>query len=345
MTELAHAGAEGVSSAPDTAIYCVSDKRHFIGLVALFNSLRLAGHDEPLFIVDAGLDSWQHDLLAQHATILPAPPETPPILLAPYGPAVRPARVSIILDVDIVVLRPLTELVQTARQGKLVGFVDNTPHHDRFFPEWATLLDLGPLHRHPYFNAGVLVVDGEVRDALFPRWIEGQSKLDLAETCYGSGRLSDPLYFADQDVLNAVIGREELVERLAPLGNRLAPTPPFRDLRLIDSNRLVCRYPDGTEPYLLHHFMNKPWLGPTRSSPYSMLLPRLLLGADVRIRLQPEQIPPQLRVGRRGDVARWRGNALALIRTETRRQLGRFGIRTRLAGRRRGTSARPSRRD
>jgi hypothetical protein len=35
------------------AFYAVSDSAHFIGLVALVNSLRLAGHTEPLLVATA----------------------------------------------------------------------------------------------------------------------------------------------------------------------------------------------------------------------------------------------------------------------------------------------------
>jgi len=36
------------------AFYAVSDAAHFLGLVGLLNSLRMAGHHEPLFVADSG---------------------------------------------------------------------------------------------------------------------------------------------------------------------------------------------------------------------------------------------------------------------------------------------------
>src|SRR5215207_7961449 len=48
------------------AFYTVANARHFIGVVALLNSLRLAGHTEPIRLMDAGLTDEQRTLLANH---------------------------------------------------------------------------------------------------------------------------------------------------------------------------------------------------------------------------------------------------------------------------------------
>ncbi len=134
----------------ETAIYCVSDSRHFLGFAALLNSLRLVGHDEPIVVMDAGLTSEQRGLIADHATVISAPEGVHPVLLAPIGPLEYPARVAILLDADIIVVRPLTELIAASNGGQLVAFVNNEPNHDRFFPEWSRMLGLGPLRRYPY---------------------------------------------------------------------------------------------------------------------------------------------------------------------------------------------------
>src|SRR5205823_2574176 len=64
--------APGVRSLP-RAIYAVADRNYFIGAVALLNSLRLVGHDEPLFLIDAGLTPAQRQLLAPHVRLVAAP--------------------------------------------------------------------------------------------------------------------------------------------------------------------------------------------------------------------------------------------------------------------------------
>jgi hypothetical protein len=319
---------EGV---PARAFYCVSDRRHFLGVVALLNSLRLAGHDELMFLVDAGLTAEQRSLLADHVVLIPGPPDAPVVFLTPIGPMTYPASVAVLLDADIIVLRPLNELLEAAEGGRLVGFVNNEPVHDRFFTEWSSALGLGPLRRQPYINAGQLFVPDVLRRTLLEQWTEAQMKLDVKQTRYGQGKLCDPFYFADQDVLNAVIAAHLGPDEVMMVEHRMGPTPPFAGLRLVDEHDLICRYDNGDRPFSLHHILGKPWLKATRRNIYSLLLPRLLLAPDVALRLQPTQVPFRLREGWLATMDRERANAQAFAYTHARRQLGRFGIRTRLA--------------
>jgi hypothetical protein len=316
------------------AFYTVSDSRYFPGAVALVNSLRLVGHDEPVFLVDAGLTPEQRDLIAGHATLVPAPSDAPTVFLTPLGPMEHPAQVAILLDADIIVTRPLTDLIEAARGGRLVGFVDNDAHQDRFFPEWSSALGLGALRRQPYLNAGQLLVPASLCRRLLGLWSEGQAKVGVHGTRYGKGSLSDPFYFADQDVLNAVVAAAVDPDEIVTVEHRLAPHPPFPSLRLADRVGLGCHYPDGARPYLLHHILAKPWLKATRTTVYSLLLSRLLLAPDVALRLEPEQLPLRLRQGWLAAADRGRADLQALVYAHARRQLGRFGIRTRLAARR-----------
>src|SRR5690348_1230595 len=116
------------------AFYSMCDSRHFPGAVALLNSLRLVGHDEPMFLVDAGLTDEQRTLIARHVTVIPAPEGVPVFRLPPFGPSKHPAGVAILLDADIIVVRPLRHLIDVARNGRLVGFINDKPNHERFFP-------------------------------------------------------------------------------------------------------------------------------------------------------------------------------------------------------------------
>lgn len=317
------------------AIYSVADTNHFLGAVALLNSLRLVGHDEPFLLVDAGLTAEERSRLAVHATMIPAPEGVPPVFLAPHGPVEHRAKVAIILDADIVVTRPLTELVTAAESGRLVAFVDPAPVGDRFFPEWADALGLGPLRHRPYVNAGQLVLPAALATRLLPRWIQLQDRIGTRHSRYGTAKLDDPFYFADQDVINALLAADFNDDEILMLEDRLAPHPPFAGLQLEDEAELRCRYDDGARPFLLHHILAKPWLAATRKTIYSRLLTRLLLSDDVTVRLEPEELPLRLREGPLAAVDRTRAHVQAVVRSEGRRQLGRFGIRTRLAARRR----------
>jgi hypothetical protein len=327
------------SRMPSTAFYSVCDSGFFLGVVALVNSLRLVGHEEPIFIVDAGLTPEQKRAMSDQATIIDAPEGDHAVFLTPYGPLERPAEVSVLLDADIVVLRPLSELIEAARPGRLVAFVNNEPNHDRFFTEWGSALDLGSLQQRSYLAAGQLFVPEALGRRLLPLWSDRLSKISLARTRYGRARLSDPFYFADMDVFNAIMSAAFGSDEILMLEHVLAPHPPFPDLRLVDGLRLVCRYPDGRQPFLLHHILAKPWARATRSNLYSLLLPRLLLGPDVALPLEPQQLPLRLREGWLAAADRVRADTQALVCTNARRQLGRFGIRTRLANARRRRAA------
>jgi hypothetical protein len=322
------------------ALYSVSNAGHFPGVVALLNSLRLVGHEEPLIIVDAGLTAEQRARLAPHARIIAAPPRTPVVSLAPYGPMLEPAEVAVILDADTIVVRALTELVADARRGRFVTVLNDPPNHDRFFPEWRTALSLGELRRMPYINAGQMVIPASIGARIYGPWTRGQARIGTETTRYGGAKLDDPFYFADQDVLNAVLAAELDPGEIVILDHRLAPHPPFPGLELVDEKRLVCRYGDGESPFILHHIMAKPWLTPTPINVYSRLLSRLLLAPDVRLRMAPAELPLRLRDGTLARADRRRAHVQAVVRMRGRRQLGRFGIRTRLAARRRRRDAR-----
>ncbi|MET9730998.1 hypothetical protein ABZZ79_10135 [Streptomyces sp. NPDC006458] len=317
---------------PGTAFYTVADRRFFPGLAALINSLRLTGHDEPVIVVDIGLSPEQRNLLTGHATLVEPPsPDTPPWFLGPVGPERRPAEVMVLIDADMIVTRPLTEITEKARQGRIVAFVDCPPNSRRFHPEWGTALGLGPLRRQPYLSAGLVAFPRSLSDRLLPPWTAGQRTIGLTHTRYGKATLDDPFYFADQDVLNAVLAARFEPGELAVMEHRLTPHPPFPGLSLTDRQRLTCRYEDGTEPFLLHHVLAKPWLAATRDTIYSTLMTRLLLAPDVAVRLDPEALPLRLREGRAAALDRRRADVVTLVHDHGRRQLGRFGIRTRLA--------------
>jgi hypothetical protein len=312
------------------AFYSACDSRYFVGVVALLNSLRLVGQAEPFFLVDGGLTPEQRALIADHVTLIPAPPGVDRIFLAPVGPMEHPANVAVILDADVIVIQPVTELVERARGGRLIAFENIWPNHDRFFPEWESALDLKPIRRQPYVNAGQLLVPSSLSTRLLSSWLGGTRQLDARRTWMGKASLSEPFYFGDQDVLNAILASTLDPNELTILDYELAPHPPFPRLSLLDVEWLLCRYADGEQPFFLHHTIAKPWLKATPSNVYSRLLTRLLLAPDVTVRLQPSQLPLRLREGHIAGVDRRRATAQAFLYAHARKQLCRFGIRTRI---------------
>src|SRR5262249_49158482 len=124
--------------------------------VALLNSLRLTGHDEPLVALDCGLTDAQREQLAGAATIVPAPPVRAPSLAKWVAPLERPADVMALIDSDIVVVASLAPLLELAADGKVVAFADRD--RSRFHPAWADALGATGVRRLPYVNGGFLLL-------------------------------------------------------------------------------------------------------------------------------------------------------------------------------------------
>jgi hypothetical protein len=132
-------------------------------------------------------------------------------------------------------------------------------------------------------------------------------------------------------VVNALFSAELADDEFESLEHDLAPHTPLRGVRVVDSSRLRVTDGRGGSPFLLHHTLTKPWLAVTVPNAYSRLLPRLLLADDVTLRLVSTDVPRRLRTGPLAAADRLRCAAQAGARTIARRQLGRLGIRTRLA--------------
>ncbi len=242
-----------------------------------------------------------------------------------FGPTTHPADVMAMLDADIIVTRPLTPLIASASAGKIVAFVDRL--HDRFFPEWQSLLDLPPLRRQPYVNSGFLFLPRARGLELLESLQRGQKHIDLSRTFLGSSAPDYPFFILDQDVLNAVLSAETDPNELALMDYELAPHPPFTGIERLDLRAVSCSYTDGTRPFGLHHVLKeKPWLTIRRPSLYSRLLPRLWLADDLPIQLNARQIPGPFRSGLRASAARWASYAYADLRWVR----GRVGSRLRL---------------
>lgn len=320
--------ASGGEQQPPVAFYCVADARYFLGAVALVNSLRLVGHDEPIFVLDSGLTPGQRSQLEAEVVVLPGPVGETPHLLKSLAPLRRPADVMILVDTDVIVTRHLGTLAQTAASGRLVAVADRASQ--RFHPGWGEALRLScPAGNDRYVNAGLLVVPRDPGLALLARMRTLVGHIDPTETVIGRGSVNDPFYYLDQDVLNALL-LDDPRNQIEVLPHRLAPFPPFAKLRIDDLKALRCVYADGVQPFAIHHIQGKPWLSLTRTSIYSQLLTRLLVAHDLPITIEPGQLPLRLREGVGASFARRGADAVARLQS----QRGRLGLRRHLAIRR-----------
>ena len=303
------------------AIYAISDSRFFLGLVALVNSLRLQGHGERIYVLDCGLADYQREMLSGEATLITAPAGTAPHLLKYLVPLLHPADIMLLIDADIIVTRSLEPLIEAADEGKIVAFTDKL--HDRFDPRWSDLLGLGPLRRQPYVNSGFLVVPRSPGLEVLTALQAGQESVDLQKGILSDGTPDYPFYFPDQDVLNAILASKVQPESLAIMEHRLAPHPMFEGVELLDERTLRCSYSDGLEPFGLHQVLQrKPWLAPVRRTLYSDLLPRLWLGSDLALQLEPEQLPLRFRSGMLANADKHRYNGMVRLQ----RFRGRLGL-------------------
>jgi hypothetical protein len=278
------------------AFYCVADADYFIGLVGLVNSLRLQGHDEPLYVLDRGLLPWQRRRLEAYATLVQDHDDDDhPILSKTHAPLRYPAQTMVLLDSDMIVTRSLAPLVETAATGRIVAFADAI---DRFMPEWASHLGLPALTRMRYVNSGFFAFSREVGIPLLERVREAHGRIQLGGSRLGSGTPSDAFYFPDQDAWNAVLASTVDPQVLHILENRLAPFPPFEGVVAADGDAPRCRSTRGEEPpYLLHCIGRKPWLAPTSRTVYTELLTRLLLSPNGSVQVREREIPWRLRRG------------------------------------------------
>jgi hypothetical protein len=320
---------EADSQTPGTAFYCVSDARYFLGAVGLVNSLRLLGHREKIFLLDCGLMPEQSRLLDPHVTLVRAPSNTPPTLLKEIAPLRHPAESMVLIDTDVVVTRPLTELIGNASRGHVVAFKNDL---DRFVPAWGEVLDLGPVRRQPYLSFAFVAMGGSLGVQILRLIEDRQTRIDFDQTYWRKREMTDyPLLFADQDVLNAILASRVGADRVIALEQRLAALPPFNGLTVSDERLLGCAYEDGVEPYLLHHWLVKPWLERTHDGAYSRLLRRLLVSADVAVRVPESQLPLWMRTGLLAYADRKRVDAREFLRYHVREPISAsLGKRARL---------------
>lgn len=274
---------------PVRAFYCVADRHYFSGVVALLNSLRLVGQREPLVVLDRGLERGQRAALEPVATVLHEPVNGHARLAKAAAPQALPAsEVIAIVDSDVIAVRPLEALLELAASGRVVAFADDQPK--RFHADWSRALGGAELHRHTYVNAGLLLLPGELAPAILATVTALFERVDFSRSRgFGRGSMSDPFRLPDQDCWNAALAATVPPSKLTVLDHQLAPFQPWERASVADARTLACRVPGGRRPHLLHHIGAKPWLAEAElpASAYSTLLPRLLHGEDIALRLAP----------------------------------------------------------
>ncbi len=284
------------------AFFCMSSAEHFLGAVALVNSLRLHGHGEPIYLLDLGLEPEQRALLEGEVRLVEAPPGVAPWLAKTIAPLRHPHETMVLIDADMICTRPLGELIERAAAGRVIVFENNA---DRHVAEWGELLGLGAIRRLPYACSGLILAGGEIGARTLELVDRGGARVDVSKSYFGADVEGYPFRFTEQDVLNAVLASErtppEAVEIL-PL--RLAPVPPFEGLRLRDERALRCSYADGAEPFVVHHFGPKPWSSRLDDGTYSRLLRRSLSGFGIALEVDRDAVPRRLRRGAGGYLER-----------------------------------------
>jgi hypothetical protein len=289
--------------ASGAAFYSVVDSRYFLGAVGMLNSLRVVGHREHIYFLDCGLKEDQRQLLAPHATLIPAPTNAPPWLLKAVAPLRHPAEVMVLIDADMIVTRSLTSLVEQASRGKLVAFANS---NDRFVPEWGELLGLGEARPRQYVSTCLVFLSGPLGSEVLNLMADMPDRVDFDRTFWRANDRDYPFRYGDQDVFNAILASRVDPGRVVEVEGRLEAVMPFERLRVVDEKTLRCAYDDGTEPYVLHHYLPmKPWLEPTIPGVYTELLVRLLRGSDVAVRAPGRELPPHLRPGLAAAAKRW----------------------------------------
>ena len=291
----------------EATFYTIADAGFFPGLVALLNSLRLTGNVGELVVLDRGLMPAQRALVEDHVTLVELPEALAgrPMLLKAYPHALGASGTIVLIDSDMIVTRSLEDVVARAQKGGICVFPDPPPHRGRWFAEWHDELELrAPLRQRTYLNAGFLALSTEHWPELLGRWWELCDRVPREQHF---GRFEQPFWAGDQDVLNAILASEVPEDAVVELDAHEEAYPDdLLEAVIVDERTLRCEV-RGRPTAILHYALGpkawerKAWLR-LRDDAYVRLLPRLLFGDDVAVRLDPRSVPLWLRPGRSARV-------------------------------------------
>jgi lipopolysaccharide biosynthesis glycosyltransferase len=281
-------GLEPVQPAAAGTIHvaCGADDRMVLGALVLAASLAESGTPRPIVfhLLHApsrydlvGLAArfrnphmrvMLHEMAPDHANLPVEPPYSPAIFLRlGLAEALPDLDRVIYLDADTVVCRDISELHDTAMDGRPLAAVPDfnlfhfelhnpIPIRDRF---GASLLylkeELGIAYRHAgdYFNSGVLLLD-----------LAAWRRLRLAEACHAFIR-GRRLQWPDQDALNVVVGSNYVA--LDARWNTMAAA--LENIAPMASAQAMLRERWSADPWIVHYTgTRKPWLFSPRPVPH-----------------------------------------------------------------------------
>ena len=284
--------------------FTISDERYFLGTVALLNSLRLAGNDDPLVVLDAGMTASQRSRLDEHARIVTVD-EHParPWMLKAFPRFFDPHGVVIIIDSDMIVTRSLRYVIDHAKDGRICAYPDHVSQWHRSFQEWESSLGLrAPLRRQVYLNGGFIALSTQRWPHFLERFAELLELVPGRSVFTGATDDTDPFWAADQDALNALLRSEVPGEgiQILPAEDEVHPDA-LKDVAVVDPSTLECRI-GGVWPAILHYGMRpkawdrRAWIRIRRDA-YVRLFPRVVCGNDVAVPVSPAELPIWLRPG------------------------------------------------
>jgi hypothetical protein len=155
-----------------------------------------------------------------------------------------------------------------------------------------------------------------------------QQRLPAGSAHYDGGNLTDPFFFADQDIINTYLMTVVDPESIVRLPGSMAPVPPFKGFRR--GTGIACVGPDGLEPYFLHHILRKPWSAVTTDNLYARLLRQVLWAPDAPVSIYPNEVPLRLRPSALAPVDRARASLVATVGSVAR---GEHEVRKHVVGR------------
>jgi glycosyl transferase family 8 len=295
---------------PELTFLTIADERYFLGAAALVNSVRLTGHGGTIVVLDSGMTSHQRMWLEHECDVRRAPEGSGPVPLYLKAETVLTLEGTVVyLDSDVIVTSDLGQFVEPAGNGRLCVFRDGLP--DRRFEQWPTLLHLrGDLRGQEYVNAGIFAVDVEAWRPTLERWSElcDEARSVRTQIVWGSEGFDrsrdDPLFFHDQDVLNALLMSEVPPDRLAvrePWRLGIPQWPVYEaGGRIVDRRALTVHDDEGRPMSLLHYWdQPKPWMPGARRGvmfeAYVELTSRLLTAGDAPVRVPRSWVPRWLR--------------------------------------------------
>jgi len=284
--------------------YTMGDANYFLGAVALTNSLRIVGHQEPVSFLDLGLTPAQRAILEQECDVvdLARDPRDHPFTFQPYAYATGATGICIILDSDVIVTRRLDRFIQEADAGRIAAFSDG---RERCLAEWETIFELRrPIeHGHAYVNSGLVALDARQRGEFLERWWNLCRKIETSEL-YAP---DNPVAMADQDALNAL-----LMSEYADAGITIEDPMMVFGGRALEQTRVesldALRFSSGgIDVAALHAILSpKPWMDRARfrlgKGAYFSAIRRCLIGRDLAIRVDEQMLPSWLRSGRRSSL-------------------------------------------